>query len=84
MLPKFDEWETKNQSHLKKLLSLMHIIKEAAKATKDERCIVIWSGTKPPFKLEVYEAGRDNFVVSRDVRENGKLLARVRLIVQSE
>jgi hypothetical protein len=69
MLPRFEEWETKHQSQLKKLLSLMSKIKQAAQGTKDGRCVVIWSGKKEPFKLKIYEVNGDNFVVSNEMRE---------------
>jgi len=40
MLPKLEEWETKHQSQLKKLLSLLSKIREAAQGTKDGS---VWS-----------------------------------------
>ena len=69
MPPKLEEWETKHQSQLKKLLSLLSKIRQAAKGTKDGKCVVIWSGKKKPFKLKIYEANGDNFVVSNEMRD---------------
>ncbi|EXJ59954.1 hypothetical protein A1O7_04102 [Cladophialophora yegresii CBS 114405] len=41
MKPEFEPWETQHQTHLKKLVALLSKLRESARSTKGQRCVVI-------------------------------------------
>jgi hypothetical protein len=69
MGPIFEEWEAKNQSHLKKLVSLINWIKEATKNTKEGKCVVLCESKSKPLQLKIIRFEDHKLVVSKEIRD---------------
>ena len=56
MKTEFEEWEKRQQAHLKNLVALLRKLNAMARATKSGRCVVVSEGTKSSARMRIFES----------------------------
>jgi hypothetical protein len=67
MKPEFERWEKQHQVHLKKLVGLLKKLREAARSTKGQRCVVVGARDGASSRLKIYESTRARAVLPDEI-----------------
>jgi hypothetical protein len=63
----FERWEKQHQVHLKKLVGLLKKLREAARSTKGQRCVVVGARDGTSSRLKIYESTRARAVLPDEI-----------------